>query len=268
VPIISLDHVTESDGVGRKSWALSLLARRGLPVRRGLCVPADEMDRLATRKVRADLALHLAVLRTPGVVVRSSALDEDGPYASFAGVHRTELDVPAEPHPVLEALARVGGSVASDAAKSYRRRVDVTGPGRMSGLVQEMIYADVAGVLFTAHPVTGADDFVIESAWGIGDHVVAGRVDPDRFVLARTGAVHDQRIGRKERKLVATGSGLRDIPVPEREGCAPSLSAGMLNDLTALGLACERVFRSPQDIEWAFEEGNLWITQCRPVTGL
>src|SRR5437868_433112 len=147
------------------------------------------MVRLPTQTVCADLAFCLSDLRTPGVAVRSSALDEDGVSASFAGVHRTELDIPTELHSIVEALTRVGRSVTSAAAMSYRQRVDMTEPGRMSGLVQEMIYADVAGVLFTAHPVTGADDFVIESAWGIGDHVVAGRVDPDRFVLTRTGAL-------------------------------------------------------------------------------
>jgi phosphoenolpyruvate synthase/pyruvate phosphate dikinase len=122
------------------------------------------MRELQAGKTLEDVEAALSDLYTPSVAVRSSALAEDGQRTSFAGVYRTELNVPANAHAVLLSLLRIAESANSDAASSYSRRVRISETGEMGALVQEMVYADVAGVLFTANPITKEKQFIIEAS--------------------------------------------------------------------------------------------------------
>ena len=184
------------------------------------------------------------------VAVRSSATAEDLPGASFAGQQDTYLDVTGVDN-VLDAVHRCWASLWTDRAVAYRSAQGIDGAAvALAVVVQRMVDATVAGVLFTADPVTGRRrQAVIDAAPGLGEAVVSGSVDPDRFVVdTATGTVLDRRPGSAP------------------EVC---LSDAQVLLLTRLGDRVEASFGAPQDIEWAFDAtGHLWLTQSRPITTL
>jgi pyruvate,water dikinase len=135
--------------------------------------------------------------------------------------------------------------------------------------VQELIDADVAGVLFTRNPVSGAVERVIEASWGLGEAVVAGLVIPDRFRLDATGRLIEHRIGDKDlavRRGPVTGT--TETPISSARATQPCLGAAQLVALHNLAVACDRVY-GPEghDIEFAFCDGEVFLLQRRPITG-
>ena len=187
------------------------------------------------------------------VAVRSSATAEDLPFASFAGQQDSFLDVTGA-DAVVEAVRRCWASLWSERAVAYRSANGIS--NRDVGLavvVQVMVDAATAGVLFTANPVTGTrTETVINASPGSGQAVVSGSVNPDQFVLE-----------------TASASVIRSTPGGPESGRGPSLSGPRLQELTALGDGVQRLFGAPQDIEWAIERGGkIWLTQSRPITTL
>ena len=187
------------------------------------------------------------------VAVRSSATAEDLPFASFAGQQDSFLDVTGA-DAVVEAVRRCWASLWSERAVAYRSANGIS--NRDVGLavvVQVMVDAATAGVLFTANPVTGTRaETVINASPGAGQAVVSGAVNPDQFVLETASA----RVTQSTPGVAAPGR-------------APSLSGPQLQELTALGDGVQRLFGAPQDIEWAIDTGGkIWVTQSRPITTL
>jgi pyruvate,water dikinase len=202
--------------------------------------------------------------------VRSSATVEDLPEASFAGQHDSFLNVPGG-DAVVGAVKRCWLSLFSERAISYRMRKGVA-PGRaqMAVIVQELIDADAAGVMFTTDPAGGdSDSILIEAAFGLGEAVVQGKVAPDRVAVSRSGLrVARRETGSKRMQIVAAKDG-----VCEQLLAAEKAGASVLDDETAarlagLGLEVERLLGGPQDIEWAVRAGEIWILQARAVTTL
>ena len=186
------------------------------------------------------------------VAVRSSATAEDLAAQSFAGQQDTYLDI-VGPDAVLDAVRRCWASLFTERAVVYRAQNGVDQKSvQLAVVVQRMVRAATAGVLFTANPVTGRRrQAVIDVNPGLGELVVSGSVNPDHLVVdAATGDVLSQRLGDGDRT-------------------APCLSAAQIRDLVALGAKVEEHFGAPQDIEFAFDqEGGLWLTQSRPITTL
>jgi pyruvate,water dikinase len=183
--------------------------------------------------------------------VRSSATAEDLPDLSFAGQQETYLNIQGV-DAVLDAVKRCWASLWTARAIGYRLRMGIDQASISMGVVvQRMVAADVAGVLFTANPTTGArDELVVDASFGLGEAVVSGQVTPDHFVLDRT-------------SLAVTAQVLTD-----RQG-RRSLSEPQLRELGGLAMQVENVFdRVPMDIEWALADGRLWLLQARPMTGL
>ena len=200
--------------------------------------------------------------------MRSSAIGEDSAAASFAGQHTTVLNV----HGVaatVRAVEAVWRSAWSESALAYRRRVGATGPVRMGVVVQRLVAAEVAGVLFTRNPITGADELVIEASWGLGETVVQGLVVPDFYRVARTGEVIERRSGAKTVALHRlAGGGTRAEPVEPGLLERLCLADAHLRALSQVVLRCADVFgRGPHDIEWAFDAGAPYLLQRRPVAG-
>ena len=135
----------------------------------------------------------------------------------------------------------------------------------MAVLLQRMVPARSAGVAFTRDPVTGVDEILIESSWGLGDPLVSGRVVPDFFRVGSDGRVLESRLGSKKVGLLAQPSGgVRQVQ-PRRRGS--SLTAGQVNEVAELGRRCEAAFGFPSDLEWAYSAGGvLYLLQCRPIT--
>jgi pyruvate,water dikinase len=205
------------------------------------------------------------------VAVRSSATAEDLPFASFAGQQDTYLDVVGD-DAVLDAVRACWASLWTARAVTYRAGQGIDPRAvRLAVVVQRMVPAAVAGVLFTADPLTGRRRrAVIDAAPGLGEAVVSGAVNPDHFVVdTDSAAVLLQQLGDKRVAIRSRPGGgtTREETMPH-DG-SPCLSPGQLRELTAIGASVERSARWPQDIEWAIDpEGTVWLTQTRPITTL
>jgi pyruvate,water dikinase len=266
----ALGEAIEGAAYGGKAARLSRAVAAGLPVPPGVVLPPEVVEHIALGSASApDRALLEAQLQDVGlpVAVRSSAIGEDGSSASFAGQHVSVLNLP-DLDGVLTAIASVWSSARSASARAYRERMRISGRPEVAAIIQTLVPSDVAGVLFTADPISGSHErFVVEATWGLGEAVVAGLVTPDHYVLTRGGTVIERLIGQKDLAIRATsGGGTHDTDVDAAQQTAACLDGQALTRLVALGLACERLFGPRQDIEWALAGGKLYLLQCRPVT--
>jgi pyruvate,water dikinase len=275
----TFDQITPGDGaaVGGKGLSLGLMAGAGLPVPPGFCVTSAAHRRWGGQSPALDAALAeqvSAAYRGLGggpVAVRSSATAEDGVVSSFAGQQETVLGVEGE-QAVCEAVARCWASLDSERAAAYRAHQGVHERGlAMAVVVQRLVPAAVAGVLFTRDPLdTTGSRLLVEASWGLGESVVSGRVSPDRYHIDRaTGRVVEQHISVKAVEM--TASGPRPVP-PGRQG-QPCLAEGQLAELAELGRRVEAFYGEPRDVEWAWvPEGadgggsRFWLLQARPIT--
>lgn len=205
------------------------------------------------------------------VAVRSSATAEDLPFASFAGQQDTYLNIVGI-EAVLDAVRRCWASLWTDRAVSYRASNAIDHRTvRLAVVIQQMVEAEVAGVLFTANPLTGRRrQAVIDANPGLGEAVVSGAVNPDHFVVNKTsGEIVERRIGDKRVMIRSTpGGGTQRIDLAARnaEAC---ISDEQVRALARLGTRVETHYGSPQDTEWAIDSsGHLWLTQARPITTL
>jgi pyruvate,water dikinase len=202
------------------------------------------------------------------VAVRSSATVEDLPGMSAAGQHDTYLNVRGEAA-VLDAVKRCWASLWSARAIGYRARCGVE-PGEVSiaVVVQQLVPAEAAGVMFTIDPLDGAREVVISANWGLGESVVAGDVTPDVAVVDRTsGTLVSYQVGSKEIMTVADGTATRAAGTPAGLRSAAVLSAAQAGELARVGLAIEKLYDEPMDVEWALAAGELSVVQARPITG-
>ena len=223
--------------------------------------------------VRADLLAAYAELAGADspVAVRSSATTEDAEDASFAGLQDTYLWVIGGEQ-VLEMVRRCWASLYSVESVCYRRKHDLPEAGVAMGVVvQRMVDARTAGVMFTRSPTTGDRSVItIEGAWGLGSAVVSGEVTPDRWVVAKiTGEIPVRDISDKHiEQLPKAGGGIEDVPVAEDRRKAPCLSDDELQALREIAKKAERHYGRPQDIEWAVDRhgGGILLLQSRPET--
>jgi pyruvate,water dikinase len=265
--IVPLVDAEEEERYGAKAVGLGEAMRAGLPVPAGVALPGLEVDAIASGEVAAAAALRDAVRELPTpLVVRSSAVGEDSAGASFAGQHITVLNVPSADD-VEGAVRDVWWSANSDSAITYRKRLGVFARPRVGVVVQSLLQPETAGVMFTRNPITGADERMIEASWGLGEAVVAGRVIPDSFRVARGGEVLERRPGLKRFAIRASpDGGTVDEDVDADLVEALCLRDEQLQALSALADDCERVYGAGRDIEWAFAGGQLYLLQCRAVT--
>jgi len=205
------------------------------------------------------------------VAVRSSATTEDAIDASFAGLQDTYLWVTD----LEQTLARVRscwGSLYSVESVTYRRRKGLPEAGvAMAVVIQRMVNARTAGVMFTRSPTTGDRSVItIEGAWGLGSAVVGGEVTPDRWVIGKiTGEIPVREISEKHIQHVpAAAGGIDSVPVADDLRRAPCLSDEELQALRAVGRKVEKHYGRPQDIEWAVERDSnrILLLQSRPET--
>ena len=265
--VVPFAKARETSLYGSKAVALGGAARQGLPVPPGMALSGDLVETVASGDGKAIEKLLNAIggLSAP-FAVRSSAVDEDSAAASFAGQHLTVLNVHSAAD-VPGAVREIWWSANSDAAITYRQRVGLFTRPSVGVVVQTLLKPDVAGVMFTEHPVTGADERLIEASWGLGEAVVAGLVVPDQFRLDRAGQVLERRAGRKRiaiRSLPNGGTFEQQVmPAQVNQLC---LDDAQLAALGELALRCEKVYGPRRDIEWAFQDGTLYLLQCRAVT--
>ena len=201
--------------------------------------------------------------------VRSSATAEDMPSASFAGQHDTYLNT-VGPAAILRQVGRCWGSLFTDRAVSYRLRNGFDhGAVRMAVVVQQMVFPESAGVLFTADPITSNRKVaVVEASFGLGEALVSGLVNPDVYRV-RDGEVIEKAIATKHLAMhAARGSGTHEQPVEPELQERPALTDAQVVRLVELGQRIEAHEGRAQDIEWCLVDGRFWIVQSRPISTL
>ena len=296
-PVVDLAELRAGDlpRAGGKAANLGELIAAGLPVPGGFCITTDAYAQAAAGVDTGDPARARAAIgaapvpddvaaaiidayRTLGdgpVAVRSSATAEDLPTASFAGQQDTYLNVVGA-DALLDAVRRCWASLWTDRAAAYRAELGIDDAEvRLAVVVQQMVDTHVAGVLFTADPVSGRRTrSVLDASPGLGEAVVSGMVNPDHLAV-ENGRVVDRRLGDKTvaiRALAGGGTervGLRTTDTTDPTGAAACVTDAQAVALADLGQRVEAHFGSPQDIEWALDgDGAIWLTQARPITTL
>lgn len=252
---------------GAKAVGLGEAARAGLPVPPGVALSGEMTEAIAAGdEVAGEEVVAAAGALAYPVAVRSSAVDEDGADASFAGQHLTLLNVTA-PEDLAAAIRQIWWSANSDSVISYRKRVGLFTRPSVGVVVQSLLDPEVAGVMFTRNPVNGADERMVEASWGLGEVVVAARVIPDHFRMARSGAVLERTPGYKDVAIrSAPDGGTTEEQVAPALVEALCLDDARLGELNALATRCEEVYGPGRDIEWAHADGRLFLLQCRAVT--
>jgi len=296
--ILQADDASVAPLLGGKARALGELVRAGFPVPTWFVVSPEafwaslgvEPTYLArmpndtqvaalvasvtpTSDVRNAVANALANLCLDGstVAVRSSASDEDGVDHSFAGQLESYLFV--RPEDIAERIAGVWRSGFSSRLLAYRRQHGLTSlPNPPAVLVQRMVASTVSGVAFSADPVSGRRGVaVVSAALGLGTGLVSGECDADTWHVDRTEAIVSRSIVTKRaghHRDDTTAEGVRATPVPDHLVDKPALSDEQVGDVASLARRAEAHFGRPQDIEWAYEGGRLYLLQSRPITSL
>lgn len=260
---IRLSELSRNDieHVGVKAANLGELMRLGLPVPDGFVLTASAFDnfltanaleavspaeKTASAPVPADLieALLLTARELGDVplAVRSSGVAEDLAGASFAGQYETVLDVRGA-DALIAAVRKCWVSAFSQRVVQYRAAHGQNGVPRMAVLVQRLVQPDAAGVAFTANPVTGDDEVVVSAVKGLGERLVSGQASPDEWLV-------------RENETICRSA-------PEK-----AIDAAQAKAVAELARKAEAHFKAPQDIEWAFAGGKLYLLQARPITAL
>lgn len=266
--VVPLAQASDDTLYGAKAVGLGDAARGGVPLPPGIALSGALVEAVAAGEQSAIKQVESALSGIPPpLAVRSSAVDEDGADASFAGQHLTLLNVPSVGE-LESALRKIWWSANSDSAITYRQRVGLFTRPSIGVVVQALLNPEVAGVMFTRNPVTGADERLIEASWGLGEVVVAGRVIPDMYRVDRSGQVLERTAGLKKvavRSLADGGTTEEPVPADLQERLC--LDDAQLVGLSLLASRCEEVYGPGRDIEWAIAGGELYLLQCRAVTG-
>ncbi len=270
--------------VGGKASNLSRLAAKH-PVPPGFCLTAvayvspEEDDRAVPPALRAEVRAAYAELgrrcgrSAPAVAVRSSALDEDGSAASFAGQYETILNVIGA-DALEDAIVRCWRSLHDQRALDYRTQHGLSVEGaRLAILVQQLVPADAAGVLFSANPVTNRrDEVIVTASYGLGASIVGGIVAPDTYIVRKGGSggpqIVDCQLGDKAEMTVLVDGGTTDAPVPAGLRRTRAVPDAQILEAVRLAIALEQEMGWSVDVECAWKDGRLYLLQCRPITTL
>lgn len=300
----------DTDVAGGKGANLGELSRAGLPVPPGFVItagayldamdasgvrgelrsasgaldPDDANELTATAEHLRDLvgkagvpdALRRVILEAyhamgDGLVaVRSSATAEDTAGTSFAGMNETFTNVDGD-ESLVDRVVACWKSLFGERVLSYRATQHVTDEPAIAVVVQRMVDSDRSGVMFSADPATGdRSRIVIEGAFGLGEVVVGGVVEPDTYVVAKDGPrLLEARIGHKPFAIRRGRHGDERVELPADQADRQVLGPEEILELARLGVRVEEHYGAPQDMEWAYApDGGLWLVQSRPITTL
>lgn len=227
---------------------------------RAMPLPAEVAD-----GVRAQLAGHPA---GQAFSVRSSSTMEDLASAAFAGQHDTYLNIRGV-EAVVERLKECYLSLWQDRAVAYRQRQGFDHAlAAMAVVVQRMIPCEVAGVGFSINPITGdLGEMILDANFGLGESVVSGEGQVDHFEIEKaTRKVRRESIASKTRRVITTATGTEEVQVDGAEAGRRCLTAEQLGQVADLLVRVEQSYQFPQDIEWGFAGGGLYLLQARPIT--
>jgi pyruvate,water dikinase len=254
----------EVSQIGGKAFNLGKLIMAGFNVpSRGFVLDVDVLDSWPSgREEVADFFVDYFGGQV--VAVRSSAVAEDSGSASFAGQYKTTLHVRTREE-FLRAVDDFVAGLLDDGIQAYQTVVKQKDSGRRQAalIVQEMVEAEIAGVLFTVNPLDGLDEMMITAASGIGEALVSGQVTGDTYVVDRDGMLKKMVIGGVKKDL-RDGVGL----MTNRDVAERILDDSLLMYLVKIGKRVEELFQCPQDIEWAIVGSQIFLLQARPITAM
>lgn len=262
--------------VGGKAASLSRLASQHIvpPGFAIAAVPASRDDAIASLAQTIEQAYQRLGDRCgssqPAVAVRSSALDEDGTDASFAGQHDTYLNIRGA-DALVDAVRRCVLSASSAEALAYRHQRGLPVEDvRMAVLVQQLVPSDVSAVVFSANPISGSrDEVMINANWGLGESIVGGIATPDTFIVQKEPMTVSWRdVALKNRMTVMTAHGTEEADVPESLQSACSLTDAEILEIAQLAMRLEHRVGHAVDVECAIAQNTLYLLQCRPITTL
>ena len=311
--LLPLAACTQPSLVGGKAVGLARLLAEGFPVPSGFCVTTDAYDHALrlpdfSPAEQWHAALHSSgaerqrilshchtIIRNHDIVeltaqiveqvrrldlplpglwaVRSSATNEDGTHASFAGVYRTHLGIPLEK--IGSAVKDLWSSVWDERVLNYHTVSGSSGtPPAMAVVIQPLLDAQAAGVAYSVHPLTRrATQVVINTVAGLAAALVDGRATPDQYVVEiaennQPIRISDRTIAGQTQALRVTGQGLCEVPLSNDAVGRASLSDDRLFELARTTKLIEKAFGHPVDLEWLYDERGLWLLQARPISGL
>lgn len=257
--------------VGGKGAQLLKLVELGALVPEFLVIPTTVASWTATdgafpAETLSAVEAQVRAWSTRWVSVRSSVTGEDGAEASFAGLFETFLYVTLDqlPQKILDCYA----ALSSERVRVYCREKNITEKLQMAVVVQRMLDPVASGVAFSRAPIAPTADVVIDASWGVGEGVVAGLVEVDHWRVSRLGEVLLERVAVKEHRLGANAEagGTVGHAVASEKRETPSLSALEVQSVCREVLRLERALGAPVDVEFALEEGRLYLLQVRPIT--
>jgi pyruvate,water dikinase len=266
---VALEQAQDAECYGGKASQLGRALGAGLPVPPGYALSVSALEAVQQGDAAA-LARVTTIFQALGapLAARSSGIGEDAGDASFAGQHATVLNIMSAAG-LVAGLVSVHASAHAPAALAYRARKGITGPVRIAAVVQKLVDAECAGVLFTRNPVTGADEIMIEAAWGLGEAVVAGLVTPDQYRITHDGRVLEVRVGEKDLAILRQpDGGTVEAEVPSERVHARCLDDAWLLRLAQLAGTAKAAFGIECDLEWAVAQRQLYLLQSRPISTL
>lgn len=247
--------------VGNKAAVLARLTALGYAVPDGFCVTARVLA-AGEERYRRQVLTAAQRLGSPWAA-RSSATVEDSPGHLFPGLFDTFLGL-SDGEALLRAVATIAAGGRDQGVIAYAERLGVDPAAiRMAVLVQRLVPATAAGVAFSRHPVSGEGQVLVEANHGLGETVVDGSVDPDRFAVA-SGRVTTRTLGSKQVKAAVGQSGVQRRATTEQEQLMAAISDDQAAAVAAVAEELERELGYPVDLEWAIAAGQLYVLQARP----
>lgn len=282
--------------VGSKAMYLSKVLNEGVTIPNGFVINADALDAFMRsndlyEKVEDPAFIEL-LMEAPmpdgmaeeyvtayerlkvltgdnqlSVAVRSSSSAEDLADASFAGQYDTILNVRDE-NQLLYAIKQCWASAFSDHVHDYAKQKNISlAEFPMSILVQQMVFADAAGVIFSINPITESnDEIIINASYGLGEAIVSGIVTPDTYIVHKETKDIMKDLGLKEVKIIPDGDGIKEVDIAQAESDVFCLTDEQVLALEAATATLERFYGFPIDIEFAIKDGQPFILQSRPIT--
>lgn len=203
--------------------------------------------------------------------VRSSATAEDLAFASFAGQQDTYLNIMGEKD-LLDSVRNCWASLFTDRAILYRIQNKIEHEKvHMSVVVQKMVLPEVSGIMFTADPISGHRKLIsIDASYGLGEALVSGLVSPDIYKYNKSSSlIENKTIAEKKLAIMPIeGGGTKKVEIRAEKAASQVIQDSQIKSLAELGMAIEKHYGCPQDIEWCLENGKLYIVQSRAITSL
>jgi pyruvate, water dikinase len=268
VSLMPLQDAHDRRAYGSKAAALARASASGLPVPPGMVMADDAVEAVALGRATELRALAELLERYRRLAVRSSSTAEDTHATSLAGQLKSVINV-VSLDGLVEAIRVVWESSRGPEIASYLQRMGSPSSCRTAVILQRLVMSDVAGVMFTVDPVTGADERVIEASWGLGEAVLGGLVTPDRVRMAPSGVVLSRSLGSKRYVVHAAVQGGTERALADSAlSSTLCLDDAALRQLHELAERVQQLDPGPHDLEWGFEGAELFLLQDRPVTAL